>query len=128
MSRPEEQAATPEPLSPTAPTEETPPSPATHPVGAMQDQLRDAMGATRSGRGAGLMAVPVTLRAVLGEARMPVSRFLDLEPGDTLSLDRMVGDPIEVTVNDQVVAHGEIVMLDEETGQLGVRVVALSGQ
>ena len=126
MSRPEEQTPSPEPAP-----EETP-SPATHPVGAMQEQLRDAMIASRSGRdagrGSGLMAVPVTLRAVLGEARMPVSRFLDLEPGDTLSLDRMVGDPIEVTVNDQVVAQGEIVMLDEETGQLGVRVVALSGQ
>ena len=109
-----------------------------HPVGRMHEQLRGAIGAvggaavggagTDATGGAGrdaLMNVPVTLRAVLGEAHMPVSRFLALGANDTVALDRMVGDPIDVTVNDRVVARGEIVMLDEDTGQLGVRVVAL---
>lgn len=98
------------------------------PVGAMHGRLREALaaGAFSDGDGA-LLGVPVTMRAVLGEARVPVSRFLALGPGDTLPLDRLVGEPIDVTVNDAVIARGEIVMLDEETGRLGVRVTALAG-
>ena len=98
------------------------------PVGAMQGRLREALasGAFASGGDGALLGVPVTMRAVLGEARVPVSRFLALGPGDTLSLNRLVGEPIDVTVNDAVIARGEIVMLDEETGRLGVRVVSLS--
>lgn len=115
------------------------PEPATHPagpangVGALQGRLAQAMnrGDLDGPRGAGghgvaaLLAAPVTLRAVLGEARVSVSRFLSLDAGDTLALDRAVGEPIDVTVNDTVIARGEIVMLDEEAGTLGIRVVAL---
>lgn len=104
------------------------PTPGGSPVGAMHGRLREALasGAFSEGDGA-LLGVPVTMRAVLGEARVPVSRFLALGPGDTLPLDRLVGEPIDVTVNDATIARGEIVMLDEETGRLGVRVTALAG-
>ena len=104
------------------------PKPGDTPVGAMHGRLREALasGAFAGSDGA-LLGVPVTMRAVLGEARVPVSQFLALEAGDTLPLNRLVGEPIDVTVNDAVIARGEIVMLDEDTGRLGVRVVSLSG-
>ena len=98
-------------------------------VGALHDRLADAVesGAFGEARGgaAALLAAPVTLRAVLGQARIPVSRFLSLDAGDTLQLDRPVGEPIDITVNDSVIARAEIVMLDEDAGTLGVRVTEL---
>lgn len=99
-------------------------------VGALHDRLADALGRGELGGGEGqgaaaLLAVPVTLRAILGEARVPVSRFLSLDAGDTLALDRPVGEPVDIAVNDVVVARAEIVMLDEDAGTLGVRVVEL---
>ena len=95
----------------------------------LRDRLQGAVEAgafahVTGGRGA-LMGVPITLRAVLGEAHLPMSRFLALGPDDMVTLDRLVGEPIDLTVNDAPIARGEIVMLDEETGRLGVRVLDL---
>ena len=97
-------------------------------VGALHERLAEAVDRGEFGGSAGhaaLLAVPVTLRAVLGQARLPVSRFLALDAGDTLTLDRAVGEPVDVTVNDTVIARAEIVMLDEDAGTLGVRVTEL---
>ena len=93
---------------------------------SLQDQLTGAFGGGAPAS-AGVMDVPVTLTAVLGAARLPVSRYLELKEGDTLALDRAVGEPIEIAVNGTVIGRGEIVLVDEDAGRLGVRVVSLSG-
>ena len=107
---------------------EAAPAPASG-AAALQGRLQDAVGAGTLGPGgrgrAGMLDVPVVMRAVLGEARLPVMDFIDLAEGDTLPLERMIGESIDVSVNDTVVARGEIVLLDEETGQLGVRIETL---
>ena len=60
--------------------------------------------------------VPVRVQAVLGRARMPVNALLQLRPGAVVELDRRVGEPVDVFVNNRLVARGEVVMVDEGLG------------
>ena len=79
-------------------------------------------------RTSALMGVPVSMRAVLGTARVPVAEFLALEVGATVQLDRRVGEPVDIVVNEARVASGEIVMMDEATGQLGIRITIIGDE
>lgn len=88
----------------------------------------DAKPGDRGLRTSALMGVPVSMRAVLGTARVPVSEFLALTVGATVHLDRRVGEPVDIVVNDARVASGEIVMMDEATGQLGIRITAIGDE
>ena len=60
--------------------------------------------------------IPVQLSAVLGKATMPVSQLLRLGRGAVLELDRKVGEPIDILVNNRLVARGEVVVIDERIG------------
>lgn len=62
--------------------------------------------------------IPVLVSAVLGRATMQVSQLLKLGRGAIVELDRRVGDPIDIFVNNRLIARGEIVMIDET--RLGV--------
>lgn len=60
--------------------------------------------------------VPVQLSAVLGKATMPVNRLLRLGRGAVVELDRKVGEPIDIYVNNRLVARGEILIVDDRVG------------
>ena len=71
------------------------------------------------GKGEDLGAVydiPVQLSAVLGKTTMPVSQLLRLGRGAVVELDRKVGEPIDILVNNRLVARGEVVILDDRLG------------
>jgi flagellar motor switch protein FliN/FliY len=73
-----------------------------------------------TGRGAALESIndiPVRVSAVLGRTRMSVAELAALKDGSIVELDRKVGEPIDLYVNDRLIARGELVMLD---GALGV--------
>lgn len=57
--------------------------------------------------------VPVELSAVLGTARVPISRLLKMGRGAVLELDRVVGDPVDIYVNKQMVGRGEVVVIED---------------
>ena len=61
--------------------------------------------------------VPVKVTAVLGKTRMNITELMSLEAGAIIELDRRVGEPIDLYVNDRLIARGELVMVD---GALGV--------
>lgn len=61
--------------------------------------------------------VPVTVSAILGRSLMDVSELLNMEEGSVISLDRKVGEAIDIYVNNRHVARGEVVMTE---GRLGV--------
>lgn len=67
----------------------------------------------------------VELRAdfVVGGVDMTIADLHEMKPGRIFVVDRQVGQPIDVVVNNHVVARGELVDVD---GKLGVRIVALS--
>lgn len=61
--------------------------------------------------------VPVKVTAVLGKTRMNIAELMSLEAGAIIELDRRVGEPIDLYVNERLIARGELVMVD---GVLGV--------
>lgn len=62
--------------------------------------------------------IPVLLSAVLGRATMPVNQLLKLGRGAVVELDRKLGEPVDIFVNNRLIARGEIVMVDEQ--RLGI--------
>lgn len=58
-------------------------------------------------------SLPVTVEAVLGAARISVGELSRLSPGDTFALDSLLGDPVELRLNGQVIAYGELVSLGD---------------
>ncbi|GAA0750863.1 flagellar motor switch protein FliN [Sphingomonas sp. ABOLD] len=72
-----------------------------------------------NGASGGLEAVhdvPVKVQAVLGRARMPIGDLLALSAGTVLELDRRVGEPVDIFVNDRLIARGEVVLIDNALG------------
>ena len=60
--------------------------------------------------------VPVKVQAVLGRSRMPIGQLLRLQSGMVVELDRRVGEPVDIFVNDRLIARGEVVMIDNSLG------------
>lgn len=69
-----------------------------------------------------LADVPVHISVVLGRTSMPLSDLLKLNKGAVIALNRSVGEPVDVHVNDRAVARGEIVIVD---GNIGVTITEL---
>lgn len=57
--------------------------------------------------------VEVNLRAVLGVSNMPMSQILKLGRGAVVELDRGVGDPIDLFSREQLIARGEVVVVED---------------
>lgn len=64
-----------------------------------------------------VLDVPVKVSAVLGKKRMSVADLMTLGAGAIIELDRRVGEPIDLYINDTLIARGELVLVD---GVLGV--------
>ena len=62
----------------------------------------------------------------LGRTRMSVTDVLALGAGSVVELDRLAGEPVDILVNDRIVARGEVVVVDENFGVRVVEVLARS--
>jgi flagellar motor switch protein FliN/FliY len=69
-----------------------------------------------------LMNVSLTITAELGTCKMLVEDILKLGTGSIVELDRLAGGPVDLLVNDRLVARGEVVAVDEN---FGVRITEL---
>lgn len=63
-----------------------------------------------------ILDVPVTLSLEIGRARIAIRHLLQLNQGSVVELDRAAGEPLDVFVNGAMVAHGEVVMVNEKFG------------
>ena len=63
-----------------------------------------------------LMDVSLRVTVELGRTRMKLSQILELQHGSVVELDRLAGDPVDIFVNDRMVAHGEVVVVDDKFG------------
>ena len=59
-----------------------------------------------------LLNVKLDVRVVLGRSRMPISELLELTRGSVIELDRKVGEPVDIMINDRMVAKGELVKVN----------------
>lgn len=60
--------------------------------------------------------VPMKLKVVLGQVDFKLSDLLKLNKGDKIELDKKPGDPVDLFINDKLVAKGEIVLIDDKVG------------
>ena len=60
--------------------------------------------------------IPVTLTVEVGKAIIKIRDLLRLTQGSVVELDRMAGEPLDLLVNNTVVAQGEIVLINERYG------------
>ncbi|MHA6345257.1 FliM/FliN family flagellar motor switch protein [Roseivivax sp. CAU 1761] len=58
--------------------------------------------------------VDLEVKVVLGECRMPISQLLKLARGSVIDLDQRIGEPVDLVVNDRLVARGDLVKLPGE--------------
>jgi flagellar motor switch protein FliN len=68
--------------------------------------------------------VPVNVQAVLGRSRIPIGELLRMRAGMVLELDRRVGEPVDIFVNNRLIARGEVVMVDAALGVTLTEIVA----
>jgi flagellar motor switch protein FliN len=82
-------------------------------VGAAMEQMDGDKSAVDL---AAVFDVPVNIQAVLGRAHLDVAQLLGLASGSVVELDRKVGEPIDIFVNNRLVARGEVVLVGEHLG------------
>lgn len=83
---------------------------------AATPEAEEAGGPVTVERLAAVYDVPVQLAAVLGRATMQVNQLLRLGRGAVVELDRKVGEPIDIFVNNRLVARGEVLIVDDHLG------------
>lgn len=102
-----------------------------HEGGAQDGTSADAGSAAGTGPGASrdiIMNIPVEVKIVLGSAEMPVSELMELQKGSTVSLDRRIGEPVDVVVNGRRIARGEITVLESDPSRFGIRLTEIAGR
>ncbi len=60
--------------------------------------------------------IPVSISVVLGKTSMQVQQLLKLGRGAVVELDRKVGEPVDILVNNRLVARGEVVVVEDKIG------------
>lgn len=63
-----------------------------------------------------ILDVAVTLSMEIGRARIPIRNLLQLNQGSVVELDRAAGEPLDVYANGTLIAHGEVVVVNEKFG------------
>lgn len=63
-----------------------------------------------------ILDIPLTVTVELGRARMAIRELLQLSQGSVVELAKFAGEPLEVMVNDKLVARGEVVVVNEKFG------------
>lgn len=63
-----------------------------------------------------ILDIPLRVTVELGRTKMPVSELLNLGQGSVIELNKLAGEPMEVFVNDKLIARGEAVVVNEKFG------------
>ena len=63
-----------------------------------------------------ILDIPLDVTVELGKVKMPVNELLQLGQGSIIELSKQVGEPLDIYVNNKLVAKGEVVILDEKFG------------
>ncbi len=63
-----------------------------------------------------ILDIPVTIAMEIGRTKLSIRNLLQLNQGSVVELDRLAGEPMDVLVNGTLVAHGEVVVVNEKFG------------
>ncbi|OWU83226.1 flagellar motor switch protein FliN [Oceanicola sp. 22II-s10i] len=70
-----------------------------------------------------MLNVGLNVQIVLGRTRMPIAQLLKLSRGSIIELDKSIGQPVEVVINDRLVARGDLVKLKDD--RIGVSLIEI---
>lgn len=82
----------------------------------------DEFAATKGRSGEGdehlemILDIPVTISMEIGRTKISIRNLLQLNQGSVVELDRLAGEPMDVLVNGTLIAHGEVVVVNEKFG------------
>ena len=63
-----------------------------------------------------VLDIPVTISMEIGRTQISIRNLLKLNQGSVVELDRLAGEPLDVLVNGTLIAHGEVVVVNEKFG------------
>ena len=90
--------------------------------GGAEEAGEEGAAATTSAEGAEsksldlILDIPLTVAVELGRSKMLINDLLQLGQGSVIELTKLVGEPLEVMVNQKLVARGEVVVVNEKFG------------
>ena len=83
------------------------------------DELKDSAPALSSDEKRKLdtiLDIPVTISMEVGRSKINIRNLLQLNQGSVVELDRVAGEPLDVLVNGTLIAHGEVVVVNDKFG------------
>ena len=94
---------------------------------AAMEEEKDASAETSSASGAGtqkpgspdldvILDIPVRISMEVGSTAITIRNLLQLNQGSVIELDRLAGEPLDVLVNGTLIAHGEVVVVNDKFG------------
>lgn len=63
-----------------------------------------------------ILDIPVTITMEVGHAKISIRNLLQLNQGSVIELERLAGEPLDVLVNGTLIAHGEVVVVNDKFG------------
>ena len=94
-----------------------PPQPKTEVTNISFDDLKDKKPDSRASLDLDfILDIPLTLTCELGRSKMLISELLQLGQGSVLELTKLAGEPMDVYVNQRLIARGEVVVVNEKFG------------
>lgn len=93
------------------PQQQTPP-----PAGARFEELKSEKNQASSRDMDFLLDIPLEITVELGRTRMLIKDLLQLGQGSVVELAKIAGEPMEILVNDKLIARGEVVVVNEKFG------------
>ncbi|WP_420806113.1 flagellar motor switch protein FliN [Ferrimonas senticii] len=63
-----------------------------------------------------ILDIPVTISMEVGRSKISIRNLLQLNQGSVVELDRVAGEPLDVMVNGTLIAHGEVVVVNDKFG------------
>lgn len=63
-----------------------------------------------------LMDIPLRVTVELGRTKKLIREILEFSPGSIIELDKLAGEPVDILVNNKLIARGEVVVIDENFG------------
>lgn len=72
-----------------------------------------------------VLDVKVKLTVKLGSCQLPMKDILEMSPGTVIQLDQHARDPVGLYVNDKLIAHGEVVVVEDA---FGIKITEIVGQ
>ena len=63
-----------------------------------------------------VLELPVTISMEIGRTKISIRNLLQLSQGSVIELDRLAGEAMDVLVNDTLIAHGEVVVVNDKFG------------